>query len=194
MADEHLIPPFRAGPFSVFLGRIVAEQILSSADEIRGDTAPPPMQGPLKRTQLSSISAIMTACVAKRRADVIAARLLRLGRLFAADAAGSRSREDSIARCSESGLAIDPAGRKTEKGPARKGGMRRFIGHFAVAFAAKEVAPRVSLGTMVLAAAFLDVIWPVLVLLGSSAFRIVPGFTANNPFDFSYIPVVAQTC
>jgi len=63
-----------------------------------------------------------------------------------------------------------------------------FIGHFAVAFAAKEVAPRVSLGTMVLAAAFLDVIWPVLVLLGVERFRIVPGFTANNPFDFSYYP------
>ena len=63
-----------------------------------------------------------------------------------------------------------------------------FIGHFAVAFAAKKVAPRASLGTMVLAAAFLDVVWPVLVLLGIERFRIVPGFTANNPFDFTYYP------
>ena len=63
-----------------------------------------------------------------------------------------------------------------------------FIGHFAVAFAAKRVAPRASLGTMVLAAAFLDVVWPVLVLLGIERFRIVPGFTANNPFDFTYYP------
>jgi hypothetical protein len=63
-----------------------------------------------------------------------------------------------------------------------------FIGHFAVAFAAKKVAPKVSLGTLVLAAAFLDVIWPVLVLLGIERFRIVPGFTANNPFDFVYYP------
>jgi hypothetical protein len=39
-----------------------------------------------------------------------------------------------------------------------------------------------------LAAAFLDVIWPVLVLLGIERFRIVPGFTANNPFDFVYYP------
>jgi membrane-bound metal-dependent hydrolase YbcI (DUF457 family) len=46
----------------------------------------------------------------------------------------------------------------------------------------------VSLGTLVLAAAFLDVIWPVLVLLGIERFRIVPGFTANNPFDFVYYP------
>ena len=63
-----------------------------------------------------------------------------------------------------------------------------FIGHFAVAFAAKKVAPRASLGTLVLAAAFLDVVWPVLVLLGIERFRIVPGFTAVNPFDFTYYP------
>lgn len=63
-----------------------------------------------------------------------------------------------------------------------------FIGHFAVAFAAKKAAPRVSLGTLVLAAAFLDAVWPVLVLLGVERFRIVPGFTAINPFDFTYYP------
>jgi membrane-bound metal-dependent hydrolase YbcI (DUF457 family) len=63
-----------------------------------------------------------------------------------------------------------------------------FIGHFAVAFAAKKVAPKASLGTLVLAAAFLDVVWPVLVLLGIERFRIVPGFTAVNPFDFVYYP------
>jgi len=63
-----------------------------------------------------------------------------------------------------------------------------FIGHFAVAFAAKKAAPRASLGTLVLAAAFLDVVWPVLVLLGIEHFRIVPGFTPNNPFDFTYYP------
>jgi len=63
-----------------------------------------------------------------------------------------------------------------------------FIGHFAVAFAAKKAAPKVSLGTLVLAAAFLDAVWPVLVLLGVERFRIVPGFTAINPFDFTYYP------
>ncbi len=61
-----------------------------------------------------------------------------------------------------------------------------FIGHFAVAFGAKKAAPKVSLGTLVLAAAFLDVVWPVFVLLGIERFRIVPGFTAVNPFDFIY--------
>ena len=63
-----------------------------------------------------------------------------------------------------------------------------FIGHFAVAFATKKVAPKASLGTLVIAAAFLDVVWPVLVLLGIEHFRIVPGFTAINPFDFTYYP------
>jgi LexA-binding, inner membrane-associated putative hydrolase len=63
-----------------------------------------------------------------------------------------------------------------------------FIGHFAVAFASKKVAPMVSLGTLVVAAAFLDVVWPVLVLLGIERFRMIPGFTAINPFDFVYYP------
>lgn len=63
-----------------------------------------------------------------------------------------------------------------------------FIGHFAVAFAAKTAAPRASLGTLVLAAAFLDIVWPVLVLLGVEHLRIVPNFTAVNPLDFTYYP------
>ena len=63
-----------------------------------------------------------------------------------------------------------------------------FIGHFAVAFAAKKVAPKASLGTLVFAAVFLDAVWPVLVLLGVERFRIVAGFTAINPFDFVYYP------
>jgi FtsH-binding integral membrane protein len=63
-----------------------------------------------------------------------------------------------------------------------------FIGHFAVAFATKKVAPKASLGTLVIAAAFLDIVWPVLVLLGIERFRIVPGSTAVNPFDFTYYP------
>lgn len=63
-----------------------------------------------------------------------------------------------------------------------------FIGHFAVALATKKVAPKASLGTLVIAACFLDVVWPVLVLLGVERFRIVPGFTAVNPFDFVHYP------
>ena len=50
-----------------------------------------------------------------------------------------------------------------------------FIGHFAVALAAKNAAPRVPLGTLVLAAQFVDVIWPFLLLLGVEHVRIDPG-------------------
>ena len=63
-----------------------------------------------------------------------------------------------------------------------------FIGHFAVAFAAKKVAPKASLGTLVFATVFLDAVWPVLVLLGIERFRIVPGYTAINPFEFQHYP------
>ena len=41
-----------------------------------------------------------------------------------------------------------------------------FIGHFGVALAAKRVAPKTSLGTLILAAQFLDFLWPVFLLLG----------------------------
>ena len=41
-----------------------------------------------------------------------------------------------------------------------------FIGHFGLAMAAKKVAPRPSLGTLVLAAQLVDGVWPVFLLLG----------------------------
>lgn len=64
-----------------------------------------------------------------------------------------------------------------------------FIGHFAVGFAAKAVAPRVSLGTLFLAAQFLDLLWPVLLLLGIERVSIVPGATAVTPLVFEHYPV-----
>ena len=63
-----------------------------------------------------------------------------------------------------------------------------FIGHYAVALAAKRVAPRVSLGTTLCAAEFLDLVWPVLLLLGVEHFRIAPGSTAVTPLDFFDYP------
>jgi hypothetical protein len=63
-----------------------------------------------------------------------------------------------------------------------------FIGHFAVGFAAKRAVPRASLGTYVLAAVFLDVLWPVFLLLGIERVRIDPGNTAFTPFDFVDYP------
>jgi len=63
-----------------------------------------------------------------------------------------------------------------------------FIGHFAVGFAAKRAAPRASLGTYVAAGIFLDVLWPVFLLLGIERVRIDPGNTAFTPFDFVSYP------
>ena len=63
-----------------------------------------------------------------------------------------------------------------------------FIGHFAVALAAKRAAPAVSLGMLILACQFADLLWPVLVLAGVEHFAIVPGITAVAPFDFQSYP------
>ena len=46
-----------------------------------------------------------------------------------------------------------------------------FIGHYALAFGAKRLAPEVSLGTLFLACQFADLLWPTFLLLGSSVWR-----------------------
>jgi len=63
-----------------------------------------------------------------------------------------------------------------------------FIGHQAVAFATKRVAPRTSLGVVMGAAIFLDLLWPVLVLEGIEKVRIEPGNTAFTPLAFDSSP------
>ncbi len=63
-----------------------------------------------------------------------------------------------------------------------------FIGHFAVGFAAKRLAPRASLGTLFAASQLLDLIWPALVLLGAEEVRVDPGNTAFTPLDFVSYP------
>lgn len=63
-----------------------------------------------------------------------------------------------------------------------------FIGHFALAFGAKKVAPSVSLGTLFLAAQLADLVWPVLVLLGIETVRVHPGITAFTPLEFVHYP------
>jgi membrane-bound metal-dependent hydrolase YbcI (DUF457 family) len=63
-----------------------------------------------------------------------------------------------------------------------------FIGHFAVALAAKRAAPTVSLGTLFVAAELVDLIWPVLLLAGIERARIDPGNTAFTPLEFIHYP------
>ena len=64
-----------------------------------------------------------------------------------------------------------------------------FLGHFALAMAAKKFAPKASLGTLVLSAQFADCLWPVLLLLGFEQVRIVPGITRVTPLDFVSYPI-----
>jgi membrane-bound metal-dependent hydrolase YbcI (DUF457 family) len=63
-----------------------------------------------------------------------------------------------------------------------------FIGHFALGFAAKRAAPRLSLATLFAAAQLADILWPFLVALGIEQVRIQPGITAFTPLDFVSYP------
>jgi len=63
-----------------------------------------------------------------------------------------------------------------------------FIGHYGVAFAARRASPRTSLGVLVLAAQWLDLLWPIFLLLGWERVRIAPGNTRLTPLDFEYYP------
>ncbi len=64
-----------------------------------------------------------------------------------------------------------------------------FIGHFAVGFAAKTVAPRLSLGALFLAVQFVDLLWPLFILVGIEHVLIVPGITKVMPLNFENYPI-----
>ena len=63
-----------------------------------------------------------------------------------------------------------------------------FIGHIGLALAAKKVAPKPSLGTLILAAQLVDGVWPAFLLLGWEQVQIVPGITAVTPLLFVSYP------
>jgi hypothetical protein len=64
-----------------------------------------------------------------------------------------------------------------------------FIGHFGIALAVKKAAPSASLGTLIFAAQFLDLLWPILLLADIEHVRISPGITRVSPFDFYDYPI-----
>jgi hypothetical protein len=64
-----------------------------------------------------------------------------------------------------------------------------FVGHLAVGFAAKRFAPKTSLGTLLVASQFADILWPVLLLTDVEHARIVPGITKASAFDFYDYPI-----
>ncbi len=64
-----------------------------------------------------------------------------------------------------------------------------FIGHISVALGAKKVAPKISLGTLIMSTQFVDLLWPIFLILGVEHVRINPGDTAVTPLDFYDYPI-----
>ena len=62
------------------------------------------------------------------------------------------------------------------------------LGHYGVAFAAKRLTPRTSLGTLVLAAQWLDELWPILVVLGIERVEVSRAPVGASTLDFVYYP------
>jgi membrane-bound metal-dependent hydrolase YbcI (DUF457 family) len=63
-----------------------------------------------------------------------------------------------------------------------------FIGHLAVALAAKRAAPKTSLGWLFAACQLPDLLWPVFLVTGLERARIAPGDTAFTPLAFEHYP------
>lgn len=63
-----------------------------------------------------------------------------------------------------------------------------FVGHAALALAARPHTPRTSLGILMAAAFGLDLLWPIFAVAGLEWFRIEPGATAFTPLAFDHYP------
>ena len=63
-----------------------------------------------------------------------------------------------------------------------------FVGHLAAAFTAERIEPKVPLGAGVAAAFGLDLLWPLLLLLGLETVHVDPGNTAFTQLDFASYP------
>jgi hypothetical protein len=63
-----------------------------------------------------------------------------------------------------------------------------FLGHFGTGFVGKKFSKSSSLGTYFIAAQWIDLVWPILLLLGIEKVEIDPGVSAVTPLDFNYYP------
>lgn len=63
-----------------------------------------------------------------------------------------------------------------------------FIGHYAVAFAAKKAVPEVRLGTLAMAVQWLDLLWPAFLLVGVEHASVEPHATRITPLNFYDYP------
>jgi hypothetical protein len=61
-----------------------------------------------------------------------------------------------------------------------------LVGHFAVAFVGKRIEPRLSLGTLMLASMFADILWPIFTIAGIEYVAGKPGDLKNNVFDMAF--------
>jgi hypothetical protein len=64
-----------------------------------------------------------------------------------------------------------------------------LVGHVAVGFAAKRVEPKISLGTLVLAAMFIDFLWCIFMIAGIERVQFKGGMGAANYLDASNIAI-----
>ncbi len=64
-----------------------------------------------------------------------------------------------------------------------------FLGHYGLALAAKKASPKTSLGILVFASLLIDLIWPILLLLGKEEVVIKPGITLVVPLEFTNYPI-----
>lgn len=64
-----------------------------------------------------------------------------------------------------------------------------FLGHYGLALALKRAEPKLSLGTLSIAAQLADLVWGCFLLLGWEEVRVVPGYTAVTPLQFVSYPI-----
>ncbi len=64
-----------------------------------------------------------------------------------------------------------------------------FIGHMGVAFGAKKYVPAISLGIFFIATQFIDLLWPILLLLGLEKVAVDIGNTVVTPLNFISYPI-----
>jgi hypothetical protein len=63
-----------------------------------------------------------------------------------------------------------------------------FLGHYGAGLAAKKLTPYTSLGTLVVAVQWIDLLWPSALMLGIERVRVAPGDTVVTPLAFEYYP------
>lgn len=63
-----------------------------------------------------------------------------------------------------------------------------FIGHYGAGYAGKKAGKQISLGTLFMAAQWLDLLWPVFIILGIERVSLHPGAAKFLQLEFDYYP------